>query len=110
VLEQRTSGVAAELREWDQVARIPLSSQRIFFGLFRTRWPAIKKSLPAETGLRKIKVRRGGRAGEGVTVTLVWSSRRPEISFTFSRNREHKTFDSKYRITYENYGVQQQQQ
>jgi hypothetical protein len=106
VLERRATGALAETREWDQVTSIALSGQRLFFGLLRTRRPMVKRRVFKELGLRALKVRRvvSGKDA-GIQVTLVRDQKRNPVSFQFFADKEYKTFDSKYRITYENYGV-----
>ncbi|HEX5691335.1 MAG TPA: hypothetical protein VFX76_15075 [Roseiflexaceae bacterium] len=106
VLERRTSGALAELREWEQVTSIALSGQRWFFGLLRTRQPIVKRRVLKELGLTAIKIRRvSNNKGEGVQVTLLRDARRTPILYEFYADKEFKTFDAKYRITYENYGA-----
>jgi hypothetical protein len=106
VFEERTSGALAQIREWNVVRSFSLSGQKILFGKFRTRWPTIKKGLPKEMGLRKLTVRRytNGR-NEGVTVTLLRTDKKSPLTLQFTRDKEHKSFDGKYRITYENLGA-----
>jgi hypothetical protein len=106
VLERRTVGALAELREWEQVTSITLSGQRWFFGLLRTRRPVVKRRALKELGLHAVKVGRvaNGR-GDGVQVTLVRDKRRSPMSFEFFGDKESRTFDVKYRISYENYGA-----
>jgi hypothetical protein len=106
ILERRTSGALAELREWEQVTSIALSGQRWFFGLLRTRQPVVKRRVLKELGLTAIKVRRVANAkGDGVHVTLMRDTRRAPIVYEFYADKESKTFDTKYRIIYENYGA-----
>jgi len=106
VVERRAAGAMAGLREWETVTSITLSGQRWFLGLLRTRRPIVKRRILGEVGLRAIKVRRvvNGK-GDGVQVTLIRDQRRTPLSFEFFADKEHKTFDSKYRISYENYGA-----
>jgi hypothetical protein len=42
VLEQRRVDQLAEIGEWDKLTYIRMSSQRMLFGLFRTRRPKVK--------------------------------------------------------------------
>jgi hypothetical protein len=106
VLERRTTGALADLREWEQVTSIALSGQRWFCGLLRTRRPVVKRRALKDLGLNASKVRRVSNAkGNGVQVTLVRDQKRPPLSFEFYADKEYKTFDAKYRITYENYGA-----
>jgi hypothetical protein len=106
VLEQRRVDQLAELGEWDKLTYIRMSSQRMLFGLFRTRRPRIKSAALKTMSLREIKIRRVARGkDEGVQVTLIRSDRKPALSFQFVRDNEQKTFDGKYRITYETYGL-----
>jgi hypothetical protein len=106
VLERRTTGALADLREWEQVTSIALSGQRWFFGLLRTRQPVVKRRVLKELGLTAIKIRRAVNAkGDGVHVTLLRDARRTPIVYEFYADKEYKTFDSKYRIIYENYGA-----
>jgi hypothetical protein len=106
VLEQRRADPLAEIGDWDQLASIRMSSQRLLFGLFRTRRPTVKGASLKAISLRAIKVRRVVRGkDEGVQVTLIRTDRKGALSFQFVRDKEQKTFDSKYRITYETYGL-----
>jgi len=106
VLEQRRVDQLALLGEWDKLTYIRMSSQRMLFGLFRTRRPRIKSAALKTMSLREIKVRRVARGkDEGVQVTLIRADRKGVLSFQFVRDKEQKTFDGKYRITYETYGL-----
>jgi hypothetical protein len=106
VLEQRRADPLAEIGDWDQLTAIRMSSQRLLFGLFRTRRPRIKSAALKAMSLREIKVRRVARGkDEGVQVTLIRIDRKSPLSFQFVRDQEQKTFDGKYRITYETYGL-----
>lgn len=106
VLEQRRADALAEIGDWDQLTAIRMSSQRLLFGLFRTRRPKVKGAALKSISLREIKIRRVARGkDEGVQVTLIRTDRKGALSFQFIRDKEQKTFDGKYRITYETYGV-----
>ncbi len=106
VLEQRSADQLAEIGEWDKLTYIRMSSQRMLFGLFRTRRPSVKSSALKAMSLREIKIRRVARGkDEGVQVTLIRADRKGTLAFQFIRDKEQKTFDGKYRITYETYGV-----
>lgn len=106
VLERRKSDAFAEALGWEKIASVALSRRRAFFGLFRTRWSTIKGQPLQGTGLKKIKVRRqvSGK-DEGVQITLVRAEKKPQLAFSLLKDKEHKIFDAKYRITYETYGV-----
>jgi hypothetical protein len=106
VLEQRRADALADIGDWDQLTAIRMSSQRLLFGLFRTRRPRVKGAALKAISLREIKIRRVARGkDEGVQVTLVRANRKGALSFQFIRDKEQKTFDGKYRITYETYGL-----
>jgi hypothetical protein len=106
VLEQRRADPLAEIGDWDQLTAIRMSSQRLLFGLFRTRRPKVKGVALKSMSLREIKIRRVARGkDEGVQVTLIRAGRKGALSFQFIRDKEQKTFDGKYRITYETYGL-----
>ena len=106
VLEQRRADALAEIGDWDQLTAIRMSSQRLLFGLFRTRRPKVKGAALKSMSLREIKIRRVARGkDEGVQVTLVRAGRKGALSLQFIRDKEQKTFDGKYRITYETYGL-----
>lgn len=106
VLEQRRVDQLAEIGEWDKLTYIRMSSQRMLFGLFRTRRPKVKGAALKAISLREIKIRRVARGkDEGVQVTLIRADRKGALSFQFIRDKEQKTFDGKYRITYETYGL-----
>ncbi len=106
VLEQRRADPLAEIGDWDQLTAIRMSSQRLLFGLFRTRRPRVKGAALKSMSLREIKIRRVARGkDEGVQVTLIRAGRKGALSFQFIRDNEQKTFDGKYRITYETYGL-----
>jgi hypothetical protein len=106
VLEQRRADQLAEIGEWDKLTYIRMSSQRMLFGLFRTRRPSVKSSALKAMSLREIKIRRVARGkDEGVQVTLIRADRKGTLAFQFIRDKEQKTFDGKYRITYETYGL-----
>jgi hypothetical protein len=106
VLEQRRADPLAEIGEWDKLTYIRMSSQRMLFGLFRTRRPSVKSSTLKAMSLREIKIRRVARGkDEGVQVTLIRADRKGTLAFQFIRDKEQKTFDGKYRITYETYGL-----
>jgi hypothetical protein len=107
VLEQRRADPLAEIGEWDKLAYIRMSSQRMLFGLFRTRRPSVKSAALKAISLREIKIRRVARGkDEGVQVTLIRADRKGTLAFQFIRDKEQKTFDGKYRITYETYGLE----
>ncbi|MDQ2996978.1 MAG: hypothetical protein M3R61_07990, partial [Chloroflexota bacterium] len=90
----------------DKLTYIRMSSQRMLFGLFRTRRPSVKSSALKAMSLREIKIRRVARGkDEGVQVTLIRVDRKGTLAFQFIRDKEQKTFDGKYRITYETYGI-----
>ena len=106
MLEQRRVDQLAEIGEWDKLTYIRMSSQRMLFGLFRTRRPSVKSAALKAISLREIKIRRVARGkDEGVQVTLIRADRKGALSFQFVRDKEQKTFDGKYRITYETYGL-----
>ncbi|MEO7911985.1 MAG: vWA domain-containing protein [Roseiflexaceae bacterium] len=106
VLEQRRVDQLAEIGEWDKLTYIRMSSQRMLFGLFRTRRPSVKSSALKAMSLREIKIRRVARGkDEGVQVTLIRADRKGTLAFQLIRDKEQKTFDGKYRITYETYGL-----
>ena len=106
VLEQRRADQLAEIGEWDKLTDIRMSSQRLLFGLFRTRRPKVKSAALKAISLREIKIRRVARGkDEGVQVTLIRADRKGALSFQFIRDKEQKTFDGKYRITYEIFGL-----
>ncbi len=102
LLEEKATGTLAQTREWNPIKTIPLSSQRIIFGLFRTRWPTIRKGLPKDMEVRKLKVRRysDGR-NEGVEVKVVRTKKKSALTFQFTHDKESRALDNNYRITYE---------
>lgn len=106
LLEEKATGPLAQTREWNTITTIPLNRQRIIFGLFRPRWPTIRKGLPRNMELRKLKVRRysNGRS-TGVEVTVVRTRKRPSVTFQFPGQKERESRilppDNNYRITYE---------
>jgi hypothetical protein len=106
VLEQRRVDQLAGIGDWDKLTDIRMSSQRLLFGLFRTRRPRVRSAALKAIGLREIKIRRVARGkDEGVQVTLIRADRKGALSFQFIRDNEQKTFDGKYRITYETHGL-----
>lgn len=99
LLEEKSTGALVQTPEWNAIKTITLSSQKIIFGTFRTRWPTI--GFPKSKELRKLKVRRYSNGhNEGVKVTVVRTKKSPVI-LQFTRDGEKKSVDSNYRITYE---------
>lgn len=100
VLEQR-AGAPDDAYNWQRVASVALSSQRVL-GLFRTRRVRVRPRTLRGTGLRELKVRRIVRGkSEGVQVTVLRDQKRANLSFQFMKHQEYKTFDGKFRIVYE---------
>ena len=66
VLEQRRADPLAEIGDWDQLTAIRMSSQRLLFGLFRTRRPKReRRGAEIDEPARDQDPARGARQGRG---------------------------------------------